>query len=227
VTAFQLDLTGELHRYNDWIEAELAPWCRGPILEVGAGTGTFTRRLARAGSRVTAVEPDPTLARALRQGVAACPQVVVHEGTAATLPDAAVPAGGFQTAVSLNVLEHIEDDLEALRVIRGLLGRGGTVCLLVPGSPWAYNRIDAAMGHHRRYTPAGLQELLAAAGYENPRACWFNKPGAVAWWWTGRRRADIPPASARLYDRLVPLLRILDPILPLPCGQSVLATAWR
>jgi SAM-dependent methyltransferase len=227
VTTFQLDLTRRLRRYNDWIEAQLAPWCRGPILEVGAGTGTFTLRLARDGAPVTAVEPDPELARTLRQQMAAVPHVVVHEGTAESLPASLHPAGGFRTAVSLNVLEHIEDDLAALRAIHALLGPGGAIFLLVPGSPWAFNRIDEGLGHHRRYTPDGLQDRLAAVGFQAPRACWFNRPGAVAWWWTGRRRKDIPPHAAMLYDRLVPLLRIVDPYLPLPCGQSVLATARR
>ena len=57
MTAYQLDLTAELRRYNDWIEAMLRPHLGSRILELGAGTGTITARLARYGD-VVAVEPE-------------------------------------------------------------------------------------------------------------------------------------------------------------------------
>jgi len=56
-----LDSLGELEGYNKWLFDSLAPFLRGKVLEVGAGTGTVTTRLARLGAvnSITAIEPDP------------------------------------------------------------------------------------------------------------------------------------------------------------------------
>ena len=50
------------------------------VLEIGPGLGTLTRRLAQAAGRVVAVEIDPDLIRALRDTLAAYPNVAIVQG---------------------------------------------------------------------------------------------------------------------------------------------------
>ncbi|WP_419947528.1 methyltransferase domain-containing protein [Candidatus Palauibacter sp.] len=55
------------------------------------------------------------------------------------------------SVVSVNVLEHVEDDEEELALMRSLLRPGGHLCLWVPALSALYAPYDRALGHHRRY----------------------------------------------------------------------------
>jgi hypothetical protein len=126
------------------------------------------------------------------------------------------------------VLEHVLDDVGSLSTIRTLLGEGGRLILLVPALPALYGTLDEALGHHRRYTRAGLAEKFAAAGLELRHIEYFNLAGAPGWWFTGRvlRRRVIPSGSFRLFDALVPLFR-LERLIPWRVGQSLIAIGER
>ena len=58
---------------------------------------------------------------------------------------------GIDTIFSLNVFEHIEDDLAAMRNADRVLQPGGHLILVVPAHRWLYGSIDRAIGHNRRY----------------------------------------------------------------------------
>lgn len=68
----------------DHVLATLGP---GSIsLDLGANVGIYTRRLAATGAQVHAFEPDPDTAALLREAVADCPNVTVHEAAVAAEP---------------------------------------------------------------------------------------------------------------------------------------------
>ncbi len=56
--------------------------------------------------------------------------------------------------VCLNVIEHVDDDVGALRNIRSVLAAGGRAIVLVPSGPWNFGTLDEVLGHKRRYTEA-------------------------------------------------------------------------
>ena len=62
--ASTLDSLDDAENYRNWIVSLAAPYLVGPILEVGAGHGTFTDSFADFGD-VTSVEPDPYAAKLL------------------------------------------------------------------------------------------------------------------------------------------------------------------
>ena len=84
--------------------------------------------------------------------------------------------------------------------------------------------MDRALGHHRRYTRAGLASLLEPAGFSVAHIEYFNLAGVPGWWFAGRvlKREMIPAGSLKLYDALVPLFR-LERLLPWRVGQSLIA----
>lgn len=123
------------------------------IVEVGAGRGAVGARLAAYGS-YTGYEPDAASA-----AVAATRANVVH---------GLLPSGGGDADVlcAFEVLEHIDDDLGALRSWAAAVKPGGWVLLSVPAFAARYGPTDAYVGHHRRYDPDLLRERLVAAGLE-------------------------------------------------------------
>src|SRR5205807_5202478 len=199
----------EADRYNEWLLDRARPYLGERVLEVGAGIGTFTPRLAES-REVVAVEPDPALAAHLRQ---AAPGVTVVEGEATGIP------GLFDSTVCFNVLEHIPDDRAALVSFRERLRPGGHLLLLVPSHPFLYGPIDRAFGHERRYGKRALGGLLVGAGFEVRDLRRVNPVGALGWLVAGRvlGRSEIPGGPLRAFDRLVPVLRALDRV-ELPLG---------
>ena len=197
----------------------------------GGGLGDITRLLLQLPQvrRVITVEPDPACLRVLRDQFRDHPAVEVVEGDICDSAVAEELAGqGVDTVVCLNVLEHIADDMLALRNAHRILGpRGGNVVIFSPASPALYGAHDRLVGHYRRYTLADLQEKLEKAGYRVTDGFYFNSVG-----WLARflQRAsgvgETSLASMVLYDRLVvpPVSWVEGRVHP-PIGQSLVVTA--
>ncbi len=72
--------------------------------------------------------------------------------------------GAFDSVVCLNVVEHVKDDLGALRNIFSALKPGGRAVILVPQDQKAYGTLDEVLGHYRRYSEAQLRERMEDGG---------------------------------------------------------------
>ncbi len=122
----------------------------GPrALNVGAGQGSFSRLLAARGFAVTSAEASPAAVDVLRRR--ATGEVV--EADAASLPFA---DGTFDAVVLGEVLEHLENDVSALREARRVVRAGGVIAASVPRNPAWFSSSDRWAGHVRRYTREAL-----------------------------------------------------------------------
>jgi SAM-dependent methyltransferase len=147
---------------------------RARILDAGCGSGRNMIELARHGT-VTGVELSETsveLARARKVGE-------VISGSVLDMP---FPADSFDLAVSLDVIEHLEDDLGALREMRRTVTPGGSLLVTVPAYPWLWSGHDEINHHHRRYTRRSLELVAEQSGWEQVRTTYFNSlllPAAI------------------------------------------------
>ena len=217
--ASTLDVLDDAKNYLAWIVELAEPNLDGPILEVGAGHGTFTRELGRFGP-VTAVEPSVHASSLLRKRFAEVENVTVMAGTVADVTD----AEGFGSAVMINVLEHIDDDLGVLEQIRSRLRPDGRLVIWVPAFRLLYSDFDRELGHHRRYRRAELEQLVADAGFDVLESRYVNLPGWFSWLLITRifkRRPTAGPLVS-LFDRVVvPMVRAVESRFVPPFGQSV------
>ncbi len=144
------------------------------ILDAGCGSGRNMLELARLGS-VTGVELSGTsVALARERGVGE-----VVEGSVLEMPFA---DDSFDLAVSLDVIEHLEDDLTALRELRRTVAPGGALLVTVPAYQWLWSGHDEINHHHRRYTRRSLQRVAEQAGWRQLRTTYFNSlllPAAI------------------------------------------------
>ena len=124
----------------------------------------------------------------------------------------------FDTVVCLNVIEHVKDDLRALRNVFDVLEPGGRAIILVPNGPDLYGSLDKVLGHFRRYTIDELKKVSQEAGFTVEEILKFNRPGVPAWWLNGKilKRETFGLGQIRLLNLLTPIFRLVDPILPLP-----------
>jgi SAM-dependent methyltransferase len=211
-------------RYRRYLFELIEPHLGDSVLEVGAGIGDFAAQLTGR-RRVIATDSDPGCVSALQERLGDRPEVTV---AALDLPGEVAIGAPVDSVVAINVLEHLEDDVGALRDLRGTVVPGGTVVLLVPGYPALYGEFDRAVGHLRRYTPVTLRRAVEAAGLRVEVLRPVNLLGGLAWWAAVRvgGRARPTPVLVELYDRfIVPLVRLSERLVEPPFGQSVICVA--
>lgn len=202
----------------------LRPHLGGSVLEVGAGLGEFSAQLGGL-ERLVVSDTDPLCLTALRErfdGVSGV-QVVPMDLDGEVVLDAPV-----DSVLAMNVLEHIEDDIAALRGLAALCRPGGNLVLWVPAYPALYGDFDRIVGHFRRYTPASLRAAVVAAGLHPEQLRPVNLLGGVAWWAAVRLRGQgsASPRLVRIYDQtVVPVTRVLERHWVPPFGQSLLCVA--
>jgi SAM-dependent methyltransferase len=137
------------------------------IVEIGCGTGSNLSFLSRFG-RLTGIEPDEVA----RTFAKARSQVPVIEGR---LPDGLpINDQSAEMIVMLDVLEHIDDDLGALRAITQKLKPGGRLLLTVPALPSLWSAHDLEHHHKRRYTDRTLRAVVMDSGLELEKISYFN-----------------------------------------------------
>lgn len=222
-----LDEVAKARRYNEWLFSRASDRLGSRVLDLGAGVGTFTEMAAGRCELVVAVEPHPDFADLLRTRFAHRENVVVIEEDANRL-ERASPPSSLDAVICFNVLEHIADHESVLGQVHGLLRRDGLLFLLVPAHPFLYGSLDSAHGHERRYRKDDVGQLLMDAGFRIEDLRYVNPLGVLGWLVSSRllKRTKFPSLSLRIYDRLVPALRLLDG-LRLPVGLSVWAVARR
>lgn len=223
-----LESVAAAERYHAWLADILADHLVGPVLEIGAGIGTLSRAVAGLGIPVFASEPDPTLAEALRERTMPVPLVSPVEALMLPLGNGAPIPEGIATVLLSNVLEHIEDDVDALASIRTAVPAGTRLMLVVPAHPWAYTGLDRVIGHYRRYTRQGLVDVCERAGWKVLHTRYFNPIGVFTWFVSGRvlRRTEIAGWQTKVVEAIVPLLKGIDRLFRGRwLGQSVVAVA--
>jgi SAM-dependent methyltransferase len=229
--ADDLERLGTAERFFNWVLDEFHPYLKGSVLEVGAGTGTITRRLVQRYPelRVTALEPATNVVGDLESFAAVTPQVTVLRQTLAQA--GRLRTGGFDAVLYLNVLEHIEDDADELRRAAEALRPGGALLVFGPALSWLYGELDYKAGHYRRYSVDGLRALAEAAGFEVHKAGYLDVLGVLPYWLLYRLggRHSIGGTSIWGYDRvIVPVSRLLQRVAPdRLAGKNVLLIATR
>lgn len=215
--------------YNAWLGDTFAKWAGRRVLEIGAGIGTITSHLAPGRELVTALEVDDFYVRRLRNRFRGQKQVEPYHSDVALADWQALRSRRFDTIVLSNVLEHIPDDAGAVQTFAKILAPGGRLILYVPALPALFGSIDEAVGHHRRYTPHALREVLEPNGFDVEHLQWMNLVGIPGWFVNGRvlKRRVLPPLQLRLYDQVAPWLAKAEAHVRLPVGMSLLCVAQR
>ena len=217
--------------YHRWILDLFAPHLGRRLVEVGAGTGSFSELLLeRRPDSLALVEPSPEMHRLLVERVGRIParsRVRVYNDTFAGAARR-VALDAPDSVIYVNVLEHVAEDEAELRLISETLAPGGRAFVFVPAFRWLYGSFDRQVGHQRRYTRGELAAKCGRAGLRVVRSVYFDAAGVLPWWVKYRllRSEEMEPAAVRLYDDFcVPLMRRVERVVPPPLGKNVLLVA--
>jgi glycosyltransferase involved in cell wall biosynthesis len=214
-------------RFNRWMADAVAPHLGTRVLEIGAGLGNITTWLLPRALYV-ASDINPLYLHYLRNLGAGKPYLAVDE---IDLEDSACFEpwrGRFDSAVCLNVLEHVRDPLVALRNLASALEPGGRLVLYVPQGQGLYSSLDEALGHRCRYSRSMLEQELAECGFAVESMRDFNRFAVPGWLWNGKilRRRTFGKLQLKVFNGMVPLLRRVDSWIPTR-GLGLIAVARR
>jgi len=218
------------HRLCDWMYEQASPFVGGEVAEIGAGIGTFSRRLMThpGVTGLLLIEPEPACADVLELTFGDQPHVTVSRDV---LPDSEIlqaRTGEIDFLLCQNVLEHIADDGPAVRAMADALRPSGRMTLLVPAHPWLYGNLDRVYGHHRRYTRERLRNLIDSADLVIDELYSFNMLGVPGWLANRFRGAPgITPASLRAYEALMRVWQPIERRRRPPFGLSLIAQAHK
>lgn len=135
----------------------------GPFADLGTGSGDVARWLAERGWRGIAVEGSPRAAAVASTTLRPCPTVELIIGPIETL---AAARTGFGLVLLWDVIEHLPNDADTVRLAANMLQPGGHLCITVPSHPREWRWDDEFYGHLRRYEPSALDTLVRSAGLE-------------------------------------------------------------
>jgi len=204
-----LKLLQKASRYNGWVYQMLRPYLGRDILEVGSGIGNMTRYFLGHG-RVTASDISPFCIRELTRSFAEYESVKVRplDISRNSYPELEI----YDTIVCLNVLEHIENDVVALKNMHSLLKPGGRLLLYVPANPRLYCEIDRSVGHFRRYQLDELSDKMKQACFRVSHSRHHNILGALGWWINGKvlGKKMISATDVGGFNMLMPLVKLQD-----------------
>lgn len=224
--AEDLETIREAKRYGAHVFGLFRPFIGRRVLEVGCGIGTMSRKLTEVADIVVGIEPNASCIERIETAMR-------HERKFSLRPChleecdlAELRTYNFDTVYCVNVLEHLHDDVGALRMFRDVITEDGAVLIFVPAVQAAYGPLDAELGHHRRYAKRTLDEAFAAAGLRVTMLRYTNPVGLAGWMYntyvTKARVHSI--GQVKLFERLVapwalPLERLITP----PIGLSLMA----
>ncbi len=205
----------KVSRFNLWMGQTLAPYIGQRVLEIGAGIGTLTSEFIPR-EHYLASDINQSYLAFLESYRAGKPYLSVQRIDAAVSADFAEFEEQFDTALMINVLEHVPDEQVALDNIRYSLRPGGRAVILVPQHPALYGSLDLALEHRERYTRSSLREGLERAGFRVERIFDFNRFSVPGWWFNGKvlRRKTLSRFQMHVLQISMPLLHRLDPLLP-------------
>jgi glycosyltransferase involved in cell wall biosynthesis len=211
-----LDRMNRAPRFNKWMADVIRPYVGDRVLEIGAGIGNLSMEIMpRSVYWATDIQQHYLDYLCSLRSTRPYMRVAFTDAEKAeTFPH----EQRFDSVICLNVVEHIPDDLAALRNIRDILEPGGRAIILVPCGPDIFGTLDEVLGHCRRYTEEQLADVARQAGFHVEQILKFNRPGVLAWWLNGRvlKRRTFGLGQIRMLNILTPIFRLVDSWLPLP-----------
>ena len=210
--------------YHKWIMAEFRPYLGISTAEVGAGVGNFSKLILNSNiSSLTAFEPSQNMYPFLKEALA-------QDKRAKTVNDFFWRKNigeSYDSILYVNVLEHIENEVDELGNAYEALCRNGHLLIFVPALPWLYSEFDKQVGHYRRYLTKDIITLIEQAGLSIIKVKYFDIVGIIPWYINFVLfKNSLSGDSVSYYDNfIIPPMRFIEQLMVPPVGKNILLVA--
>jgi 2-polyprenyl-3-methyl-5-hydroxy-6-metoxy-1,4-benzoquinol methylase len=234
LTGFKtLRIVKSAENFNRWMYETIKPFCSGEILEIGSGIGNISQFFLNAGYQITLSDINKSYCEELKNRFS-----LYNNLRGLILLDIACSdfdieyrncLNKYDTVFSLNVIEHIQNDVLAINNCYKLLKPNGKLIILAPAYQILHNKFDIGLQHYRRYTKKSLNILISRNKFRIIKSKYFNAAGILGWYISGKlqKNKNIPEYQMNLFDNFVFIFRVIDKMLLNQIGLSVLSIAQK
>ncbi len=199
---------------------------RGFIMDIGCGTGYNLFCLQKMFRKAIGIDvsKDALLFAKTRQTMSLA---------LADVKKIPIKYNSADVVLALDVIEHVENDDDAIKEIRSILKKNGTLVLTVPAFGFLWSKHDDILHHKRRYNKKSIDELLAKNGFKLEKISYWNFALflPVLFYKALNLNATDIKKTNKLLNALLSLALSLDNLLikyiNLPFGVSIVAKAKR
>ncbi|PLW80703.1 hypothetical protein C0585_01285 [Candidatus Woesearchaeota archaeon] len=206
----------EQTNYVNWIYEIIKPSLKGDILEVGSGVGALTSFIEKEKKvfpiDIRKYDHYHSIKKPIIFDIQDDPSILKRK---------------FDTILCVNVLEHIENDINSLNNMRKLLKKEGNLILFVPAIKKVYGRIDKANLHYRRYNKEDIKKKLKISNFDIEEIKYHNFVGLMGWIYQNNIiKKDLHNVNdLKRFNLLCPLFQKIEKIFPPLLGLSLLVIA--
>lgn len=226
----ELELFSNATNWKRYYSKLLRKYIFGNVLEVGAGIGETTKYLFNSRcNRWHCLEPDLEFCEIIKKKIgdnilpSSC---VVNNGK---MRDLKKEDGKYNSILYIDVLEHIEEDLLELTNAEKYLADDGRIVILCPAHNFLYSAFDKKIGHFRRYNTMLVKKSVPKE-LMIEKCFYLDSIGMLLSYANKMLLNQDMPTSKQInfWDKtIVPLSKVLDPLLCYRFGKSIVTILQR
>lgn len=216
-----LAIMTKMYNYNKWLYDNFKDYVGNRVLEIGAGQGAMTEFFISK-ELVIGTEINPSNIKIIKKRFNKRNFKVLNHNISKGFKE--LKKYKFDTAIVINVLEHIRNDKKAVENIFNLLEKGGKFILVVPAFQFLYGSVDKVDGHYRRYNKNELRNMLEECDFKIRKQKYMNFVGLFGWFYHNKilKLKVHKEEHLSLFNKLSPLLSSIEKIMPPPIGLSLI-----
>lgn len=130
------------------------------LLEIGCGNGGFIKTIAE--DKNIEVTGSEIYVKGLSYAKKSLPDVNFIQFDVSQ----GILGESYDMILAFDVLEHIENDIDAMSNIKNMLSAGGKLIVSVPQHMFLWSSLDEIVKHKRRYSRSDMLDKLRACGLE-------------------------------------------------------------
>lgn len=217
--------------YYQWLFDLCKDYVGNEIIDIGSGFGSYINFFKT--KKIIVVDLSPQVIEKIQKEYSVYNNLIALSGDICDVKFAKELSCSFiDTVICFNVLEHIQDDITALRNIHRILERKhGNLIIVVPAHQFLYGQMDRLAGHYRRYSKRELAMKLKNSNFQIIKFFYFNSFGFIGWFLNNKilKHENLSAREInfqiRIYNKIIPAIKKVDRFLNLPFGQSLFTVA--
>ena len=216
-SGFELEHFDAAFNFRKYQVLLIKKYLKGEFLEVGAGKGGLVVFYQKFLKYITLIEPEIKLFKVLKKKFKANKFKIKNQ----TIKKV---NNKFDTIIYYDVLEHIKEDLNEVKIASKKLNKNGHLIFSVPAFQMFYSSFDKSVGHYKRYSKKDFITLKKKTGLEIEKLIYYDSLGLLFLIINKIFNLNQNNLQNKLYlwNLLIPLSKIIDYLTFNKFGKSLL-----
>ena len=167
---FELDHFDSASNFRKYQISFITEFIKGKFLEVGAGKGGLIPFYINLIKDITIIEPEKKLFKILKKNYS-IKKLKIKNQTIKNIKKK------YDTIIYYDVLEHMKNDLNEIKLANKKLNKNGYLIFSVPAYQIFYSSFDKSVGHFKRYNKQDFVKLGKKTGLKIEKLAYYDSMG--------------------------------------------------